>query len=102
MSHSSAYVICARAVDFLRVSCLVYEPMAPSASLNDHDDDGWDPAWDAGVGVHGASSAAHVSSWADFFAESNARTDAAMRAAGVDPKRCVTTHSGAHANTSCR
>jgi hypothetical protein len=57
---------------------------------------GWDPAWDepevGGSHAPGATqSAKQPQSWDAFFSECKQRTDAAMRAAGVDPSRCVAT-----------
>ena len=63
--------------------------MSPPADL---DDSGWDPAWDvpeADVRRPGTGHAPPASSWASFFSDCNTSAEAAMRSAGIDPKRCA-------------
>lgn len=50
-------------------------------------DDGWDPSWDTPEGASTAS--AQPQSWEGFFQDCTLRSEAAMRAAGIDPRKCV-------------
>jgi hypothetical protein len=60
---------------------------APAAAA---EDDGWDPAWDAPEGgPPGAAGEAQPATWDAFFAQSAARSERAMRDAGMDPRKCV-------------
>ena len=73
--------------------------MPPPADL---DDGGWDPAWDVPEADERrpATGAPPTASWASFFSDCNTRAEAAMRSAGIDPKRCVC--SRLFTRVSCR